>query len=193
MKTSAASALQRFGLSTTARLGLALCLGLLLFNALVFFLYTVPRSLESRNVNERLAVLGDEARQLGSQLEARRAAVATRAANLRDEQRFLSEVAAERQPELLSTLAEIREIAVRSGVDVPSWSFDDKPMKDVPVDVFEITVPASGNYGQLVAFLDGLQRSRHFVAVDQLQLGGGENAEEPRLEMKLSAFFRGKR
>lgn len=183
---------RRFGLSTTARLVLVACVALLAVNALAFFFYTLPKSLESRNRSELVSQLRQEVQQLRTQIETRRASVATRVANVRDEGRFLGEVAAARQPDLLATITEIREIAQASGVTVPSWSFDDKPMSDAPIDAFEITVPVEGNYDRLVAFLEGLQRSKHFLAVDELRLAGGEGNQVPRLEIKLSAFFRSK-
>lgn len=180
----------RFGLSALARFGLFACLAVLLVNALGFFIYTLPKSLESRNMNQRLVELRQEVESQRTALEARRESVKTRADNVQDERRFLQEVVVERQPALLETLSEIRQIARDKGVTVPTWNFDEKALKDSELSAFEITIPVQGGYDSLVAFLEGLRRSEHFVAVDELRFTSGEEGQ-PRLEMKLSAFFRG--
>jgi Tfp pilus assembly protein PilO len=179
----------RLGLSIQARVALFLCLALLLLNGIGFFFYTLPRSLESRSRSARLAALREEVQSLRDQLQVRRASVQTRAANIRDEARFLGEVAAARDPEMLATINEIRRIAQQSGVTVPTWKFDQKAVEAAPIDAFEMTMPVEGDYNSLVAFLEALRRSEHFVSVDELRLAGGDGAPA-KLEMKVSAFFR---
>jgi Tfp pilus assembly protein PilO len=51
-------------------------------------------------------------------------------------------------------------------------------------------MPLSGTYGQLVSFLDKIQRSPRFVTVDEVRLSRAEAGQRPEMEVSFSAFFR---
>jgi hypothetical protein len=59
----------------------------------------------------------------------------------------------------------------------------------LPLTRFRFTMPVTGSYAQLVAFLDRLERSSYFVTVDQVQFSGTQGGEAPMLGLTLSTYF----
>lgn len=85
--------------------------------------------------------------------------------------------------------AELGKVASESGVRIlqAKYKQDDPTLAGViPV---EIEGNFSGDYLQLVRFINALERSKQFFTVDSVTLGG-ENAGPVRLEVKMHTFLR---
>jgi Tfp pilus assembly protein PilO len=51
-------------------------------------------------------------------------------------------------------------------------------------------MPVSGNYRQLTAFLERMERSSHFITVDEVSLRKRSAAGDADLDVTMSAYVR---
>jgi Tfp pilus assembly protein PilO len=108
------------------------------------------------------------------------------------DKRFFAEVVSTRKQSLVPTIAEIEKLAAEPGLKAGARSFSPEILKDAPLLKVAVGVTLTGGYRQLVDFLRGLERSRHFVTVDRVQLQAQEEDSgiEGALGVQLSAWFR---
>jgi Tfp pilus assembly protein PilO len=166
-------------------------LALLGLNLAVFFAYTLPRRMQERNIASRVVVLREEVeRERRATAELRRRAE-TLESNNRDVARFYREVVGGRRIGLLPILQELEGMATSLGLQSPRRSYAPKEVKGVAgLSRFQITMPVTGSYRQLGAFLGALERSPHFLTVDKVSLRQKEGTVAD-LSIVLSAYFRG--
>lgn len=158
-------------------------LGLLAANAVAALVYTLPRTLQERSLSEHAAVLRNDVERERRNLQRLRERAQTMEANTRDLEAFYREVLKERG-QLVGVLREIDSQAPSSG----GRNVRPVEVKGAAVSCFVVTMPLSGSYDQLVAFLKMLERSPHFVTVDRLALREKESAAE--LDVELSVYLR---
>ena len=165
-----------------------------LVNVAAAAVYTIPRGLRQRGIAARAQALQlqvEQARQLVADLKRRADTVRENAAA---EKRLLEELLSTRRAGLVPTLAEIEKLAAEPGLEAGGRSFSPEALKELPLLRLGVSVSLTGGYGQLVSFLGGLERSKHFITVDQVQLrerkGEDRDATEGALSVHLSAWFR---
>lgn len=170
-------------------------LAILGLNAVVFLVFTLPRSMQRRGLSDRRDVLRHEV-----DLERQRvAAVRERAdaieANVKDAQRFLDSTVAARQSGLVPVLKDIEDLARGQGLKVGGQSFSPDVVKGTPLARLAVRMPVAGQYGQLVGFLQGLEAFPHFITLDEMAVRSarGEQGQDTRLELTLSCYFRTER
>jgi Tfp pilus assembly protein PilO len=168
---------------------LTVLLTLVGLNLLVFLAYTLPRVMQQRSRTSRAETLRaevDRNRRLVESLKNREDVIRS---NTRDTERFYREVVSKPKEALLPTIEYVEKTAQELGLTAQSRSYDQKELKDLPLVEFVITMPLSGPYKQIVAFLDRLERSPRFLIVDGVQLRGRSDVGAD-LSFHLSAFFR---
>jgi Tfp pilus assembly protein PilO len=159
-------------------------------NGAVYVAYTLPRSMRERSVAARVEVVRAEVGRERQRVEALRFRAETIRSNARDAERFHALLGA--KSSLLSLREELAGTAQELGLRVGSRSYSFEPIKGASdVMRFEIRMPVSGTYAQLAAFLDRVERSPHFVTVDQIQLQQRTQGERAELSVVLSTFYRG--
>ena len=160
---------------------------LALANAAVYGVYTLPRTVAERSLAARAATLreGLEREQRQIREERRQDRVLTR--NAEDVAALYKR--AGQKASILKVRDEVEGLAREIGFRLGARSYADEPVKGLPLTRFRFTMPVTGSYAQLVAFLDRLERSDHFVTVDQVQLQWGEAGQVPVLSLTLSAYF----
>lgn len=164
-------------------------LALLLLNAGVFGAFTLPRTLQERNAQGRVVALREEVIRERARVAALRERAEAMAANARDGERFAKERLRPRSEALLPALEEIHRAAAEESIELGRESYTpEEPRAGVPARV-QVALPISGSYEQIVGFLGRLERSRHFLVVDQLSLGA-EGGSEAQLSIVVSAYFR---
>jgi len=169
---------------TRWRLGLLRpLLGLLLANAVVFVVYTLPRTFQERSLAAHAAALRNDVEREKHNLERLRERAATIRANTQDLDAFYRE-ALQAAGQLVAVLKEIDKQAPSSG----GRTFRAVDVNGAAVSRFVVTMPLSGSYAQLVTFLRTLERSPHFVTVDRVALREKEPAAQ--LDVELSVYFR---
>jgi len=162
---------------------------LALLNVGVYLAYTMPRTLREKSAAARAAVLRDEVerdRRVTVALRARADAMRT---NRGDVDRFYARLGPK---ETLSQVrAEITALARELGLRVGGLNYSPEGVKGGEgVAQLQMKMGVSGTYRELAAFLDRMERSPHFVTVDQIQLRKRAAAGEADLDITLSAFYR---
>jgi type IV pilus assembly protein PilO len=84
---------------------------------------------------------------------------------------------------------EVGKIASQSGVKIASEKYDEKPADIEGVDRVLLQADVSGDYLQLVRFINTLERSKLFFIVNDLVLEGEQNGEV-KLQIKVETYLR---
>ena len=157
-------------------------------NAAVFFAYTVPKRLEERSLEVRVASLRAEVeRDRATVARLRRRSDAVQA-NTADTTRFYDGLGTRNV--LLAVLEELQRTPRELGLRVGRRTYEPKEVKGLPLTRYLITMPMTGNYRQLTAFLERMERSSHFFTVDQVNLRKRAASGEADLDVTLSAYVR---
>jgi hypothetical protein len=160
---------------------------LALANAAVYAAYTLPRTVAERTVASRAATLREEVLREEGLLREERARDRVLTRNAEDVAELYKR--AGQKASILKVRDEVEGLAREIGFRLGARSYADEPVKGLPLMRFQFIMPVKGSYAQLVAFLDRLERSPHFVTVDEVQLQGDATAGEPVLNLTLSAYF----
>ena len=165
----------------------AVLLGL---NALVFGVYTLPRSLQERSLSTQVSALRAGVERERTVVEDRRNQVDAARSNTEDTQRFYRQVVFGREESLASSLEELGHIAGSLGLKPGPRSFDQEEVDGAPLVRFVVNMPVSGSYRELISFLDRLEQTPRFLTVDAIRLR--EKREEGRVDLDLviSTYFR---
>lgn len=167
-------------------------LALLGLNGLVLAAYTLPRTLQVRSATARAQ---EVRKDLGREREAtallRRQAEAIRG-NAADAARFYSQFVVGSRAELIPLLEDIDRMATEPGLKPSARTYQLEDVKGADLTRVEVLLAVEGSYGQLVGFLDRVERSKHFLTIDRIGLSAGSNTGSPTLKVELSAYLRGK-
>jgi Tfp pilus assembly protein PilO len=167
-------------------IGLAALLGL---NAIGYLVFTLPRTLQQRNLDSRLRIAREAVereRQKQASLKARYDLVS---ANTRDATEFYQRRISARATALVPLLRDLEALARGRGLRVGKQSFSYEPVKGAPLDRFQVNLPAQGTYRELVEFVNDLERSSQFVTLDEIAVRAREGGEA-EMKMVLSCYFR---
>jgi Tfp pilus assembly protein PilO len=156
---------------------------LLAANLVAALVYTLPRTLQQRSLAEQGAALRADVERERRLLQRLTERVEASEANARDLAAFYKDVLKERG-QLVSVLKDLDEQAPSRG----SRTTRPVEVKGAAVSRFVVTMPLSGSYEQLVAFLRMMERSSHFVTVDRISLREKEQAGQ--LDVDLSIYLR---
>jgi Tfp pilus assembly protein PilO len=164
-------------------------LALLVLNLGVYVAFTMPRSMRERSAAARATVLREEIERDRRVTSALRARSETLRTNREDLDRFYARLG--RKDTLAQVRAEITALAADLGLRVGGLTYSPEAVKGGEgVARLEMKLPVSGTYRALVAFLDRMERSAHFVTVDQIQLRKRDTGPEGGLDIALSTFYR---
>ena len=83
----------------------------------------------------------------------------------------------------------VDKIASESGVKISSEKYDEKAAEVESVQLVEIQADVSGDYLQLVRFINTLERSKLFFIVRDLQIAG-EQSGQVKLQIKFETHLR---
>jgi type IV pilus assembly protein PilO len=83
----------------------------------------------------------------------------------------------------------VDKIASESGVRISSEKYDQKEAEIDNVQLVEIQADVSGDYLQLVRFINTLERSKLFFIVKDLQIAG-EQSGQVKLQIKFETYLR---
>jgi len=172
------------------RLPLLIALGgLFALNLVVYLAFTLPRSLQQRNLDERLKVAREEVARERERMDALKGHFDLINANTRDMTDFYSRRIGRRDTTMVPLLREVEAMATSRGLKVGSQGFSFEPLKGMDVEHFEIKMPVRGTYRELVGFVEELERSSRFVTLDQIT-AHTQSEGEAELQMVLSCYFR---
>jgi hypothetical protein len=84
---------------------------------------------------------------------------------------------------------DLGKVVAASGVRMASVKYTQKDAEIDGLQRVEVEADLSGNYLQLVRFINDLERNQLFFIVDELQLGGQQNGIV-KLQIKLETYLR---
>jgi type IV pilus assembly protein PilO len=85
--------------------------------------------------------------------------------------------------------SELGKVAAQSGVKISDIKYKVKDPESVGLRPMEIEANLSGDYLQLVRFINALERDQLFFTIDSVLLGG-EQGGVVKLQMKLETFLK---
>lgn len=85
--------------------------------------------------------------------------------------------------------ADITALSTKSGVKTTGRTFKPTPVPNRAVSELDISMTVDGDYPSLLKFVNGIERSKNFYFLTQLQLGGGAG-NTIRLQLDLHTYFR---
>lgn len=166
-------------------------LALLALNLLLAAVFTLPRGLAQRQLDQRVAALRAERAAATTRREALRAREELLARNRRDAAQLTSRLIGTREQTLVSALEELeaagRELDLRFG----PRSLQPASVPNAPLTRLRVRLPVEGSYRALVIFVRRLEHSRRFVTLDELRLTEREGGQRATLDVTLSVYFRG--
>ena len=167
-------------------IALAAVLGL---NLAAYLVFTLPRSLQQRNLGSRLKIAREEVQRERERQQSLKARFDLVTANTRDTSDFYQQRIGARGTALVPLLREVEGLARARGLHVGSQTFSYERVKGAPLDRFEVQMPVRGTYRQLVEFVEELERSNQFITLDEINVRGQQDGEA-ELQMVLSCYFR---
>lgn len=84
---------------------------------------------------------------------------------------------------------DLDSIAAKAGVKTSGFNFKQKDVKDRGVTEINISTNVDAAYPALIEFIDGLERSKYFYLLDELELSSGTSGET-KLRIGLHTYFR---
>jgi Tfp pilus assembly protein PilO len=88
-----------------------------------------------------------------------------------------------------SIVAELGELAGHSGLKTGGISFKQKELPKRGVTEIQISASVEGDYPSLIHFINGLERSKNFYLLDNLQLASVTTGSI-KLQLELRTYFR---
>lgn len=162
---------------------------LLALNAAVYLAFTLPRTLQQRNLDLRLRLAQDEVSRERQRLDGMKKRLEVARSNARDTTDFYQRYVGAPGSSLVPVLAELEELARKRGLQVGNQRFEMEPVKGAPLDRFAVEMPVRGTYHELVGFVQDLERSKQFITLDEIS-ARGEDGGEAQLKLVLSCYFR---
>lgn len=161
-------------------------------NVAAYLVYTLPRSMQKRNVASRLEVLQGELTRESARVADLEARAETILANRKESREFLEVRVARPSASLVPILKEVESLARQQGLKVGSQGFAREPVKGLPLEKFAITMPVGGTYDQVAGLIQQIERSSYFLTLDEVGARKQGNEEEGTVELNLlfSAYFR---
>jgi type IV pilus assembly protein PilO len=96
----------------------------------------------------------------------------------------------DRLPDRDSAISEaLGRVAGQTGVKIEHFKYNHKDTEAVGLRPLEVEASLSGNYLQLVKFINSLEREQVFFIVESVDLGG-EQAGVVRLQIKLESYLK---
>ncbi len=96
----------------------------------------------------------------------------------------------ERIPDRESAISEaLGRVATQTGVRIEHFKYEAKETDDPGLTRVLVEANLSGDYLQLVRFINSLEREQLFFIVDGVELGG-EQGGQVKLQMKMEAFLK---
>ncbi|GAC1618203.1 MAG: hypothetical protein NVS9B13_05830 [Candidatus Acidiferrum sp.] len=93
-----------------------------------------------------------------------------------------------------SLTSEVGSIAAKAGVKIEDVHFHQREITNRALSEVEIESTISGEYANVVRFLNGLQRSQNVYAVESLSLAQGDSLQNPsgvlRVNLHMKTYFR---
>jgi Tfp pilus assembly protein PilO len=150
--------------------------------------WTLPRSLRQKSAAQRAVAARAELARERERADALRERAAAIRANHADLELFYTKLAGSEKQDLLKALTAIEELARAGGLQPAARTLRRDDVDKAPLERVAVTLPLEGSYAQLVGFLRGVERSKHFLTVDQVSLRADAESGGA-LQVQLSTYL----
>ena len=165
----------------------------LLLNAALLFFLVLPENqkitrLQTDYAQQRMQLI-DEQKSLGS-MEIRLAALEKAKADLKA---IYSQILSQKKTGVPEIRQELEELAGSLNVSRENVSYEYEILPEFGLRRFVISVPVEGAYRDIRRFVNGIERSRHFLILERVDLSAEKSANEGDnllLSFQLSTYLR---
>lgn len=165
-----------------------LAFGLILINLAVLALLVLPRrnviaSLQDQYGDLRQLAVGDqkEVRDLKGRVEKLQRAQA-------DLKKIYSEILLPEKEGVLAIRLELEDLARSLQVKRGDFSYLYKDQEEFRLQEFKLAVPVEGNYRNIRKFINSIERSKHFLILNRVDLSS-DKSDSLSLDFQLSTYL----
>jgi Tfp pilus assembly protein PilO len=155
----------------------------------VYTLYTAPRLARVRRASSLLERARAAAQEARKTLDAEQARVTTLRRNDRRAKRFFTTIIGSPRVEMVPDLLTIEQAARDAGLTIDRRSYQQTRIDEAPLLHLVTSLPVSGRYRQVVAFLSALERSPRFIVVDSINARSGQGGDLD-VRVAISTYYR---
>ena len=167
-------------------------LALFALNLLLFFGWTLWRSIQERHLAARGLELREVIAQKRDEIAGIRRQTDVVKANVQQTTQFYTDVVHPCIDSRADILEHLGILAAQLGIQAPRVGSSEEDVKGAPLRKMNITMPLSGTYQQLGTILQKVEQSPDFLVVDGVQIRerkqeGGSSGD---LDIKLATYCR---
>ena len=166
-----------------------LIMAIILINVLALFFVVMPRrnataDLQSRYGDMRQRAANDqrEIRELKDRVERLQAAE-------EDLRKIYDEILLPKRKGVLEIRLELEDLARSMQVKRSDFDYQYKDMPEFRVLQFGLSVPVEGSYRNIRRFINSIERSKHFLIIDRVDLSSEDKPDALNLAFKLSTYL----
>lgn len=161
----------------------------ILINAVLLALVVLPRgnaivSLQSQYGRLRSLVAADQknARELKARVERLQRAQS-------DLKKIYSEILLARRDGVVSIRLELEDLAHQLQIQRGDFGYSYKDIDEFGLQEFSLSVPVDGNYRNIRKFINSIERSKHFLILDKVNLSSDKQVNVLSLDFRLSTYL----
>ena len=104
-----------------------------------------------------------------------------------DLKKIYSDILLPRKDGVVSIRLELEELA--RPLKVGDFGYTYKDIDDFGLQEFSLSVPVDGNYRNIRKFINSIERSKHFLILDKVNLSSEKHADALSLDFRLSTYL----
>lgn len=164
---------------------------LILANIAAFFIFVKPLGGSAADLDEQLRSLQGQVRTEQAKL-ARSKAIASKLVTARGEQeKFMAGYFMDRRTTSSTILTEIADAVKQAGMTLKEHSFTIEPVEGSDrLSMMTITANYEGNYGDLIRFVNLIDRSKRFLIIDSIQASPLQQTGKLSVRFRINTFVR---
>jgi Tfp pilus assembly protein PilO len=106
-----------------------------------------------------------------------------------DLKKIYSDILLPRKEGVLSIRLELEDLAKSLQIQRGDFSYNYLNFEDFRLQQFKLAVPVEGNYRNIRKFINSIERSKHFLILDRVDLSSEKKAASLNLDFRLSTYL----
>ena len=160
-----------------------------LANAGAFAVYKLGYAGRIESLQGMLNAQQEKLRELAAQQRGTQTMLARVRTNEQQVEQLYAERLSTRSRRLTGITAEVKELAKKSGLEPRSLAYPEEDIEELGLIKRSFVFSVEGTYVELRKFINLLEVSRSFLALDQVRLAGNADGPELRIDLSLSTLF----
>jgi Tfp pilus assembly protein PilO len=161
----------------------------ILVNAALLALLVLPRgnaivSLQSQYASLRSMAAADQKNE--KELKARVERLQRAQSDLK---KIYSEILLPRKDGVVSIRLELEDLARQLQIQRGDFGYNYKDIDEFRLQEFSLSVPVDGNYRNIRKFINSIERSKHFLILDKVNLSSEKQTDALSLDFRLSTYL----